>query len=160
MASPLRVIEKDCHSTNCFTGINFLLHILSVFPVWMALGQKLVMSALVPVFNDPQPLPECSGSNRWWPACKLLFLPCLHSGKVVGELFQLGQRAANGFYFPPPVNDPAERISFPSQAVMRSDGVRSPVWSQWVTSSFASAVSGLVTLSWSVTHFFKSRILW
>lgn len=74
--------------------------------------------------------------------CKLLFLPCLHSGKVVGELFQLGQRAANGFCFPPCVYDPVESILFPSHAVMQNDAVLSRVWNQKVTSSFT-----LLTLS-------------
>lgn len=106
--------------------------------------KKALGQSLGPAFNGLQPLPECSRSNRWRPGCKLLFLPCLHSGKVADELLQLDQRRSQGFLLSPRANDPAERTLFPSHAVVQSGGVRCPAWSQKVTGSFALLVFGFV----------------
>lgn len=157
MVSLLRITQKDGNSTNCFTGINF------VPRIWASFQRKRCWDrnwcVLDPVYNDLQHLQERSRSNRWWLGCKLLFLPCLHSGKVVGELFQLGQRAANGFCFPSRVYDPVESILFPSHAVMQNDAVLSPVWNQKVTSSFTLSVFGSLDTQLHCDAIFQSRIL-
>lgn len=81
MVSLLPMKQKDGHSTTRFTGIDFFRTFECLSSVNGAGTETGVY--WFPVDNDLQHLPEWSRTNRWWPGCKLLFLPCFHSGKVV-----------------------------------------------------------------------------